>query len=378
VKPRLAYVRPGDFPLANESFRIALEEALPEFDVVTFDLQTRMRSGAHHRRRLARLAAVAAVRYGTEVRHRPRLRMFRTGAAFTEYRRLALETLTPGPWAATIQIQSLFDASLPGVPHLVYTDHTYLTNLEYDYFPATHRIEPSWVRREPEVYANATRVLLRSSNVRRSLESRYGVASDKLDVVYAGANAPVAPRGVDRPWNPNRIVFVGIDWERKGGPELAAAFERIRARRPEVELVVAGCDPDLPAGAIALGRVSKEAVADLLSEGGVFCLPTRLEPFGVAFVEALHAGLPIVGCDVGAVPDMVQPDVNGALVPAGDAAALETALDALVGNESRQRELGAASAAIAAERYSWTRVGERVREHVLDVVGAEPATSTTP
>lgn len=370
MKPRIAYVRPGDFPLANESFRIALERALPEFDVVTFDLQPRMRSGPGHRRRLARLAAIAAVRYGADVRRRPRLRMFRTGAAFAQYRKLVLDALAPGPWAATIQIQSLFDASLPGVPHIVYTDHTYLTNLDYDYFPPAHRIEPSWIRREPEVYANATRVLLRSSNVLRSLESRYGVDRAKLDVVYAGANAPVEPRTSDRPWNANRIVFIGIDWERKGGPELAAAFEQLRARRPEVELVVAGCNPELPEGAIALGRIPKEAVGDLLAEGGVFCLPTRLEPFGVAFVEALHAGLPIVGCDVGAVPDMVQPDVNGALVPAGDAIALERALETLIGDERRQRRLGAASAALAAERYSWTRVGERVREHVLEIVGA--------
>ncbi len=296
--------------------------------------------------------------------------MFRTGAAFTQYRKLVFDALAPGPWAATIQIQSLFDASLPGVPHIVYTDHTYLTNLDYDYFPPTHRIEPSWVRREPEVYSNATRVLLRSSNVLHSLESRYGVDRAKLDVVYAGANAPVEPRTRDRPWNANRIVFVGIDWERKGGPELAAAFEQLRARRPEVELVVAGCSPELPEGAIALGRIPKEAVGDLLAEGGVFCLPTRLEPFGVAFVEALHAGLPIVGCKVGAVPDMVQPEVNGALVPAGDAIALERALETLIGDEERQRRLGAASAALAAERYSWTRVGERVREHVLEIVGA--------
>src|SRR5215210_179902 len=117
MKARIAYFRLGTRPLANRTVHEVLQEHLPEFDVVAIDLKLRLR---RHPARLALLAA-AGVRYAPQVlrrQHEPKKAVFRTRTAFDQLRRTALEAAAGQRWAATFQMQSLFDASVPGVPHL--------------------------------------------------------------------------------------------------------------------------------------------------------------------------------------------------------------------------------------------------------------------
>jgi glycosyltransferase involved in cell wall biosynthesis len=121
-------------------------------------------------------------------------------------------------------------------------------------------------------------------------------------------------------------------------------------------------------GVRVVGRVAPGAVAEHYARAGVFCLPTLLEPFGVVFVEALTAGLPIVATDVGAVPDIVEDGVNGRIVPPGDASALASALCDLVGHADLQATYGAVSRQRASQRYNWATVGPQLRENLLEAI----------
>ena len=88
-------------------------------------------------------------------------------------------------------------------------------------------------------------------------------------------------------------------------------------------------------------------IARLLAAADVHCQPnTEPEPFGLAFVEALHASLPVVTSDLGGVREIVTPEC-GVLVAAGDEAALASALQALIDDPSRRAALGAAGPARA-------------------------------
>lgn len=96
-----------------------------------------------------------------------------------------------------------------------------------------------------------------------------------------------------------------------------------------------------------LGR--REDVRALLAAADVFVHANRGgEPFGMAFVEAMYAGLPVVGATGGATPDVVTPEC-GLLVAPGDAAALATALERLLGDAPLRARLGAAGPARARE-----------------------------
>ena len=128
----------------------------------------------------------------------------------------------------TIQIQSLFDARAPGTPHFVYTDHTHLANLDYpDFDPRALRCS-GWLALERALYREARGVFTRSAHVTASLVDRYGCDPARVVCVGAGANARIPSLPVERSAEGQDILFVGVDWERKGGPDLLAAFERLR------------------------------------------------------------------------------------------------------------------------------------------------------
>ncbi len=89
-------------------------------------------------------------------------------------------------------------------------------------------------------------------------------------------------------------------------------------------------------------------VRALLAAADIYAQPTtEPESFGIAFVEAMYAGLPIVATSLGAAPEVVTPE-TGVLVPVGDSAALTEALARLVGDEAERRRLGGAGPARAA------------------------------
>jgi glycosyltransferase involved in cell wall biosynthesis len=113
-----------------------------------------------------------------------------------------------------------------------------------------------------------------------------------------------------------------------------------------VELVVAGDGPlDLPRDqARFVGRVDPQRLAELRAGAAVAVVPSRsAETFGLAAAEAMAAGLPVVASNIGALPELVEPE---GLVPPGDAEALAHAIKARFGDEAAgNRAIAAARAA---------------------------------
>jgi glycosyltransferase involved in cell wall biosynthesis len=107
------------------------------------------------------------------------------------------------------------------------------------------------------------------------------------------------------------------------------------------------------AGAALAGHVhflgERADVADLLNAADVHCQPNSgPEPFGLAFVEALHAGLPVLTTDAGGAPEIVTP-ACGVLVSPRDITALRDALSSLAGSRERRARLGRAGPGRARE-----------------------------
>jgi glycosyltransferase involved in cell wall biosynthesis len=264
-------------------------------------------------------------------------------------------------WLFTFQIQSLYDASIPGVPHFVYTDHTHLANLDYPSFHEGDLYHRKWVESEREIYANAATTFVWSSNMIDVLVNRYGIDPEKTMCVYAGPNIEV-PQTAEQASTEfgRRILFVGVDWERKGGPDMLAAFERVRASVPEASLtIVSRFCPDRsewPHGVRFTGRIPLPAVADEFSRADVFCLPTHLEPFGIVFIEAMAYAMPVVSTRIGALPDLVEDGVNGYLIAPGDVDTLAARLTALLSDRNRLATMAAESRRRYDNCYSWDSV----------------------
>ncbi len=141
--------------------------------------------------------------------------------------------------------------------------------------------------------------------------------------------------------------------EEKGNRFFVAAAEKIHERHPEVHFVAYG---DGPQREELVAQVKSSGLGDVFHFGGfvqnvraalqamdIFVMPSLAEGFGVALVEAMAAGKPVVATAVGGMKEMVQNGENGILVPPADAAALAEAILSLLDNPAKQRELGKAA-----------------------------------
>jgi glycosyltransferase involved in cell wall biosynthesis len=274
-------------------------------------------------------------------------------------------------YAFSFQTQSMYDASVPGLPHFVYTDHTALANSYYpDFDPDEFSRE--WLDREGLIYRNARLTFTMSEHVARSLVEHYGVDPDRARCVGAGSNVGASAGAATAPATDRKqILFVGRDWERKGGPELIAALALVRKQHPEATLVVAGCSPRLETdGVRVLGDVPVETVAELFAESSLFCMPTRVEPFGLVFVESLTFGVPVVSTNIGALPDIVQDGETGFLVPPDDTPALAAAIVKLLDDPEEARRFGVIGRQRMLDRFTWPHVADSMAAQIRDALGA--------
>lgn len=252
------------------------------------------------------------------------------------------------------QSVSLFAPSLrrKGQPYLVSVD---ATPIQLDTMGAYYRhrrqaalleqAKRSWYRR---VFRGASGVVAWSNWAAASLQQDYDVEAERISVVHPGATERFFE--IDRKWRqpgPLRVLFVGGDFVRKGGPQLLEATNALADRvrltiltesdvppRPRVN-VVRGLTPASP------GLIAAFAQAD------VFCLPTLADCTPVVLAEAMAAALPIVTTDVGSNSSLVTEGENGFTVPPADVAQLTEALRTLADDPSLRRTMGQQSRAIA-------------------------------
>lgn len=331
-----------------------------------------------HREWMAPNTWFVAREYGTDLLARRRelkAAYLQTTYVFRQVRQAMRAVIDPQRHAFSIQTGSLYDTGVPGVPHFIYTDHTHLSNLASPFFDRRMLRSQAWIALERSIYHNAARVFTRSSDISADVVKHYGAPPEKVVCVRAGSNVTVPESFCpDNAGYSNRhVLFVGHDWERKGGPELLEAFQAVQQVYPDAHLTVAGCRPriELP-NCTVLGRVSLNDLLQHYARASLFCLPTKLEPFGIAFLEAMMCHLPIVATAIAAVPDMVVEGENGMLVPPGDSQALGRALIDMLSDPERLEKYGAAGYRRATENYTWTRVGERIRSEVLQFVSDPP------
>jgi starch synthase len=202
-----------------------------------------------------------------------------------------------------------------------------------------------------------------------SLMKDYGISLQRIVVTSAGSNLDVPP--APRRSNDGRtILFVGRDFERKNGPLVLAAFRAARERRADLRLVVVGPPPvELTRHLVSGGRSGVELVGPvedgermraLYEEASLFVMPSRFEPFGVALIEALSAGVPVITLDTDPAREIVVDGALGTLLPREDQALLTEAMLDWLGDRERLRVVGEAAQRHVREHFTWDRAAERV------------------
>ncbi|MFH1499089.1 MAG: glycosyltransferase family 4 protein [Verrucomicrobiota bacterium] len=155
------------------------------------------------------------------------------------------------------------------------------------------------------------------------------------------------------------FLFCGQMIARKGIDLLLLAFAQTLRQQPDVRLLLVGREAELPSllGGLPLvvrkrinyaGFQSPDALPEWFARADVFVLPSRHDGWGVVVNQALGAGLPCIVSDAVGAGELIDDDVNGSVVPAGDAVALARAMIVLAGDAERRGAQSAAALARAA------------------------------
>jgi glycosyltransferase involved in cell wall biosynthesis len=228
--------------------------------------------------------------------------------------------------------------------------------------------------RQHEVFSRATGVLAMSAAYAESLVTESGLAPDKVHVVYPGAPALSAgtittlPRLREQPRT--KLLFVGTTFLVKAGDVVLQAFEILRREDPSLTLTIVGpdswpVDGPIPDGVDFRGRVPRSEIVSIMDEHDLFVMPSRLEGFGMVFVEAMARGLPCVGRRAFAMPELIEDGVTGAIVDTLDSAVVAKAISDTLANDEIFVEVHRRAADVA-QRFTW----EKSAKSIIDIIDA--------
>ena len=221
------------------------------------------------------------------------------------------------------------------------------------------------------------RVLAPSAHSAAQIVARYGIPAGRVRIVPEPIELERWKRALASADEPSRerpsVLCVAHLYPRKDVATLLAAMRRVEDASV---LRVVGTGPELArlrerARRLGierrvefLGHISYERLAAEYRRADVFCLPSRQEGFGIVFLEAMAAGLPIVAARAAAVPEIVADQVNGSLVAPGDGPALAREIGRLLEDSTLRRRFGEAGRARVG-RYD----APRVAGEFLDAIG---------
>lgn len=217
-------------------------------------------------------------------------------------------------------------------PIAFWTDATFDRMLEF--YPAFKNLCQETIRNghtmEKRALQNATLAIYASDWAASSAIESYGANPDKVKVVPLGANLDHKKTLADieelvkcRPSNHCNLLFIGVDWFRKGGDVALNVTKGLNKLGLPTTLTIVGCQPisnePLPSFVKPLGFIKKSSLAgrrrleSLIAESHFLIMPSRAECYGIVFCEANSFGVPCLSTTVGGIPTIIKNGVNGQL-----------------------------------------------------------------
>lgn len=217
------------------------------------------------------------------------------------------------------------------------------------------------------------------SNWARDLNIRWGADPGKLQVIYPGFELQREISRIGR--ETFTFLFVGTDFERKGGHDVVEAFAAFCRDLPHTRLIIVGSDLDRPnpdrlvhswvsderrerivhqlrvlerSGRIVwLRRITRELLhAEVFPKADAFVMPTNAEGFGFTNVEAMSFGLPVITSTVGPAAEIVRDGVTGRLVAPRNVPDLAEAMHAFASSPQLAAAMGSAGRSHFEHRFT--------------------------
>jgi glycosyltransferase involved in cell wall biosynthesis len=236
---------------------------------------------------------------------------------------------------------------------------------------------------DKKAFLNASHCILASEWNKNSAIDDYGIETSKISVVPCGANLDKIPEVSELNMEASgtcNLLFLGVEWERKGGDIALETFHLLKQKGMNPHLHIIGCVPphdlsnekNLPAGQAGITVIpsldkNKEddfrQLHQIFIQTDFLLLPTRAECAGVVFCEASAYGIPSVTSDTGGVRTYVQDNVNGFALPLqADAVAYAQKIEELVLDQRAMQGLKLSSRKLYEEKLNWDHWGSQFQQ----------------
>ncbi|MBS2969693.1 glycosyltransferase family 4 protein [Metabacillus sp. KIGAM252] len=193
--------------------------------------------------------------------------------------------------------------------------------------------------------------------------------SKKISVIHNGA-VPFQKNSLGNPFISPYIFSMGRFVPEKGFEDLITAFSKIKSEHPALKLIIAGEGPgkekyeklaeslEVHQDVIFPGFIKGDELNRYIQYAAVACIPSRYEPFGLAALEFMAAGKPIVVSDAGGLPEMIVHNESGMIYKSSRIDDLKRSIQELLNHPEKAAVLGM-KALNESKKYSWSSAANK-------------------
>ncbi len=276
------------------------------------------------------------------------------------------------------------------IPVIIYTDCTF--NQTVNYYSSFSKYSSGTIKRgnrlERMAFNKAKKLIFTSDWAAKSAIEDYGVYPGRIKTIGFGANIAeglsedeVLSSVKDKSTEECNLLFVGVEWERKGADIAVQVMDRLRAENINAKLYLVGLKqvpPKLSKHIINIGFLNKneqegsQMLKCLYKKAHFLIVPSRAEAYGLVYCEANAFGVPALATNTGGIPSIIRNGVNGFIFdPEASIEDYANVVKRYFSDPARYYGLALNAYNEYKNRLNWGVVGKQLVEEIKEVVNSE-------
>jgi glycosyltransferase involved in cell wall biosynthesis len=256
-----------------------------------------------------------------------------------------------------------------------------------DYYESYTNLSNSSIKQANEIerrnIEKSSVVIYASNWAAKSAIEDYGASKEKIKVIPLGANLLEIPEinslNFNKSFDEIHFLFLGVDWERKGGEIVLKTMQILRSKGINTFLTICGCTPNIQNEDFItiIPFINKntiegeEKIATLFQKTHFLFLPSKAECFGIVFCEASAFGVPSLTVDTGGIGNAVIDGVNGFKLKTPLPELFSELITELIESPEKYRKLSKSSRHLFEEKLNWKSWMKDVKTIIEEVVIAQ-------